>query len=223
MAAAVSLLEATGPGPSPRHGLACAALSTLDSSHLYVFGGIRPHGTVEAGTKYHNDLHALDWSSRVWKQIPSRGEHWPQGRAFHSATAIDSRAFLVFGGATAAAPAASSCPADCTASDAATGNEPGPSKHTRASLQRASQAPDTLAKAEAEAEAPAATDPAFLNDVWLFKSDISEWVPVVCRGAPPSPRAAHAATLVPAPARLLIHGGSGPHNAASKDMCAAGR
>lgn len=221
-ASAVSPLEAAGAGPSPRHGLACAALCTPDRSYLYVFGGVRPHGTVEAGNKYHDDLHVLDWGSKAWKQIPPRGDFWPQGRAFHSATAIDSRAFLVFGGATGAAPAASAGPEPSDAAPAAgeTRGGPGPSKHTRASQHRLPTGPDALAADGTEAEAPEAAMLSFLNDVWLFKSDQRQWVPVICHGTPPSPRAAHAATLVPAPARLLVHGGSGPDNGTRKDMCA---
>ncbi|EOD09252.1 hypothetical protein EMIHUDRAFT_216624 [Emiliania huxleyi CCMP1516] len=102
-------LEVGGTPPSPRQGHSSCRLlkwgqQLPQRALLYVFGGINAAALSDsAGSECYDDLHVLDArdSAMTWRQL-SRGASasWPQRRAFHTATAIDSRAFLVFGGAT---------------------------------------------------------------------------------------------------------------------------
>ena len=139
-----------------------------------------------AGSECYDDLHVLDArdSAMTWRQL-SRGASasWPQRRAFHTATAIDSRAFLVFGGATA------------------------PPKRPR-----------RRSRASSGAAADEGNPVSYLNDVWQFRGEDQAWVCVESRGEPPPARGAHAAALVSAPPRLLVHGGCGEGGAVLDDL-----
>jgi len=176
-----------------------------------VFGGKAADDA--AGVLYQNDLRVLCCDTLEWKEIQSREGPWPRGRAFHSATAIDSRAFLVFGGAAADT---SARPARTTVQ---TQKRPSPTKSTgaRAGTRRS---PSAATSRSAGASSTSPSDVSYMNDVWLFKGDRREWVLVVCGGKPPPPRGAHAAALVPSPPRLLVHGGCGEDQPALDDLCA---
>ncbi|EOD39289.1 hypothetical protein EMIHUDRAFT_251456 [Emiliania huxleyi CCMP1516] len=92
-------LVANGSPPSLRHGTACATLKPDARSVVCVFGGVDPAAPL--GACYLGDLHVLDVnkSLMVWRHLRPRGDaSWPQPRAYHTATAVDKRNLLVFGG-----------------------------------------------------------------------------------------------------------------------------
>lgn len=146
------------------------------------------------GACYLGDLHVLDVnkSLMVWRHLRPRGDaSWPQPRAYHTATAVDKRNLLVFGGIAALSQGQSSA------------NTSGVAAH------------DYSHDSEDLRDGAGVI---YLNDVWQFSGLSLAWVPIQCRGVEPPVRCAHAAALVPAPPRLLVHGGHGEGGAVLGDL-----